>query len=346
MEGLKSYEEPPAPVVLAPLPFPTRITYAIRLWGMKILIKAVINLLYFLKPPPPEKRPTYTKIYPTRPMISNRVFIPKSYKSGDKLLPLYIDIHGGGFALCDPRIDDDHCSYMAQKYGVCVVSIGYRRAPRFPFPTPDQDCAALAQAVLEDPDLPCDKSKVAIGGFSAGGKLSLSACQMDGLRGKITGLVGYYPIVDFTRSGERKMKHRPATPGKPDPLIKSGNWFNWGYIPQGTDRTDPLLSPIFAKRDTLPPKICLIGCEYDLLREEAEDLAGILAQAEPGERKSLPVGEGWEKGNIRWEKVLGQEHGFNQTPIMGDAQREVDRVKRAYEMYDVVADWLFRTVYL
>ena len=346
MEALASFESPPAAVVVAPLPFHTRINYAIRLWTMKIVVKVLINVMQLLKPSPASKRPTYTKVYPVLPMITNRVFIPSSYKSGDKSLPLYINIHGGGFALCDPRVDDDRCSYLAQEHGICVVSIGYRRAPRFPFPTPIMDCAALAQAILNDKDLPCDVSRVAIGGYSAGGNMSLAITQLEGLRDKIAGVVAFYPVVDFTRSGEVKMSTRPATPGKIDMLVQSGKWFNWAYIPQGTDLSQPLISPIFAKREDLPSKICMFGCEFDMLCKEAEDMAEGLVEKELTKKAPIKEGEGWEGENVRWEKVKGQEHGFDHVPIRGDKAKEAARVKASDDMHDMAADWLFRKVYV
>ncbi|MCJ1283816.1 hypothetical protein MMC26_003147 [Xylographa opegraphella] len=341
-------EEPPAPITLAPLPFSSRLNSAIRLWLMKIMVKIFVTISLLVKPPPPSERPTYIKTYAVRPNIKNRVFIPHSYQTGGKPLPLYIDIHGGGFALFEPRIDDEYCSYMARHHGICVVSIGYRHAPRYRFPTQPMDCAALAQAVLDDPDLPCDKSRVVIGGFSAGGNLSLAVSQMDGLRGRVKAVVAYYPVVDFSRSGPRKLKNRPATPGVKDPLEKSGAWMEWGYIAPGTKRMDPTLSPIFAKREDLPPNICLMGCEYDMLREEAEDMAEQLAKEEPGEKKTLKIGEGWEteNGKIRWEKISGQYHGFDQVPVNFDKPAEAARVQRANELYDAVAEWLYRTVYV
>ena len=340
-------EEPPALAVLAPLPFSSRVNAAIRLWILKIMIKVVVNAVFFFKRSPPSKCPTYIKTYPVRPSIENRIFIPSSYKAGSKPLPLYIDIHGGGFALCDPRVDDAYCSYMAQHHGICVISIGYRRAPRYPFPTGAEDCAAIAQAVLDDPDLPCDKSRAVMGGFSAGGNLSFAASQFDGLRGRLKAVVAYYPVVDFSRTGQRKLRDRPDTPGVSDPLLKSGNWFSWGYIPEGTNRMDPILSPIFAKKEDLPPNLCILGCEYDMLREEAEDMAVQLAEKEPGEKRILKTGEGWEteSGSIRWEKILGQYHGFNQTPAYFDKQAEAARLQRSDEMHDAVAEWLFRMVY-
>ena len=276
-------------------------------------------------------------------MITNRVFIPSSYKTGDRTLPLYISVHGGGFALPGPDIDDDFASRFANKHGICVVSIGYRRAPRHFFPYPVHDCAALAEAVVDDPDLPVDRKKVAMGGFSSGGNLSLAAIQLDSLKGKISGVVGFYPPVDFARPVAQKFKDRPLTPGKKDMLAATGSWFTWAYVPQETDRKNPLLSPIYAKKEDLPPKVCLIGCELDMLCKEAQDMADRLAETEEGVKKILADGNGWEKGGVRWEKVIGEEHAFDHAESKGEGG--IARSKRAEELHDSVARWLFREVY-
>ncbi|MCJ1356044.1 MAG: hypothetical protein MMC33_006038 [Icmadophila ericetorum] len=332
-------EQPPIIIAEAPLPFPTRINYAIRLWTMKIFVKMAINLASIFFPRPASKRPTYTKVYPVRPSITNRVFIPSSHKPGEKL-PLYISIHGGGFSLCDPRVDDDFASRFSSKHGICVVSIGYRLGPRKRFPTQVFDIAELAQAVINDPDLPCDKSKVAIGGFSAGGNLALAAVQLDGLDGRIAGVVGFYPVVDFAKPITQKLQDRPATEKK-DMLADSGKWFNWAYLRPGEERQNPLLSPAFADKLSLPDKICLIGCEYDILCKEAEDMALTLAADEEGTRKEINGEDCWEKGGVRWEKVKEKEHGFDHIPAI----REAGNQERADKLHDDVADWLLREVY-
>ena len=333
-----------SPLVTAPLPFSTRVSYAVRLWALKILVKCLRGFAKVLKSKPVCKRPTYIKKYPVRSMIRNRIFIPKSYKAGDRALPLYINIHGGGFALPGPDVDDDFARRFANKHSICVVSIGYRRAPRYFFPYPVHDCAALAEAVLDDPDLPIDRKKTAIGGFSAGGNLALGAIQADGLKGRVSGVVGFYPIVDFARPVAQKLKDRPSTPGKKDVLAGTGSWFTWAYIPQDTDRTNPLLSPIFAKKEDLPPKICLIGCELDMLCKEAQDMAEDLAETEDGPKKDFADGVGWEKGGVRWEKVVGEEHAFDHSENNGEGGAA--RRKRAEELHDGLAQWLFREVYV
>jgi acetyl esterase/lipase len=129
--------------------------------------------------------------------------------------------------------------------------------------------------VLQDQYLPVDYSKLALGGFSAGGNVSLAIAQMDGLRGRFGSLVTIYPVVDF--SGTFKGTFKSTKDGKRDFLENTGRLFDWGYITQGQDRTDSLLSPIYAKREYLPRRILFIGAEDDVLGHEAEVMALRLA---------------------------------------------------------------------
>src|SRR5437870_2658226 len=56
------------------------------------------------------QRPTLTRCYPPLPGREVRIFIPSTYKAGDAPLPLLIDIHGGGFCIGAPVLDDrDNC---------------------------------------------------------------------------------------------------------------------------------------------------------------------------------------------------------------------------------------------
>ena len=332
-------ELPPIPIISPPPPIIRTLYYALRLWSFKILVDVFIRVFPYFRDIP---KPSYTKVYPQRPMITNRIFVPSSFQPGDKPLPLYIDIHGGGFVLCNPSVDDRVCRTFANDHGLCVVSIGYRRAPRFPFPTPVFDVAALIAAVLDDASLPADRTRVAIGGFSAGGNLALAATQLEALRGRVAAVVGFYPAVDFTKSIEQKLATRAFAPGEVDVLAESGSWFDWGYLPRGQDRRDKLLSPAFAPRDELVPKIFLMGCEKDMLCAEAEEMAVGLARFETAEKKTLSEYE-WEQGRVRWRKIMGQPHGFNQMPLQGPA--EVERRAQVKGAYNAVVSWLRREVY-
>jgi hypothetical protein len=99
---------PPPSVVSPPISLLSRLNRAVRLWSFKFFVTTALALFRTVKRGEVHAvRPTYTKRYNVRPMLENRVFIPKNWKAGTKL-PLYIDIHGGGFAICDPQTGPDH----------------------------------------------------------------------------------------------------------------------------------------------------------------------------------------------------------------------------------------------
>lgn len=317
------------PIIAPTLPFFARLVLAVRCWTFKSFVYLGLNAMYYIKAKELAKHsPTYSKIYEVRPMLKNRVFVPSSFKPGTKI-PLFIDVHGGGFALCDPQVDDEFCHQLANKYNLCVVSINYRKAPLYPFPTLIHDAKAIAKAVIADPDLPVDHSKIALGGFSAGGNICLAIAQLDGIREKVKAIVPIYPVVDF--SGTYKGKARADQWGRPDHLEKMAPIFNWAYVSNGEDRLNPLMSPIFATREDLPQKIFFIGAEYDYLCHEAGEMAKKLAGVEKDT-------DSWSKGGIKWRKVTGVRHGFIHVRLKGQA--EVERAEAVATTYAEIGKWL------
>lgn len=102
---------PPASFLPPPLSLLTRLSYALQLWVFKFFVATALGLFRIFKRSEVEAvKPTYTRRYKVLPMLENRVFIPKDWKAGTKI-PLYIDIHGGGFALCDPQTGTHYGSF-------------------------------------------------------------------------------------------------------------------------------------------------------------------------------------------------------------------------------------------
>lgn len=247
-------------------------------------------------------------------------------------------------SLCDPRVDDADNALLSYKHGFCVVSIPYRLSPDYPFPTPTHDCAALIQAVLADDSIPGDRNRVIVGGYSAGGNLSLSAVQLHGLHDKVSAVVAYYPVVNYTLTLEDKLSTSVVAPGKKKDLLENlGPIFNWAYIPIGQDRKDPLLSPAFAERSQLPKKLCILGCQYDLLCDEARTMARDLARLEAGNQKDTETG--WVKGNLKWMEIPEVEHGFNQMVEKDKAKAAKNRAA-AEKMHQEVAEWIYSEVFV
>ena len=93
--------------------------------------------------------------------------------------PCLVNFHGGGFVF------EGYSSHyqMAMAYakeGRCkVIYVRYRLAPKYPFPVPQEDCyAALCWVYEHAEELGIDREKIAVGGDSAGGTLSVVACLM------------------------------------------------------------------------------------------------------------------------------------------------------------------------
>jgi len=88
-------------------------------------------------------------------------------------LPCVYAIHGGGMILGTYDMDDSTFEAWCQEVGVMGVSVEYRLAPEFPFPTPLDDCErGLLWAVEHADELGIDLDRLGVFGISAGAGLS------------------------------------------------------------------------------------------------------------------------------------------------------------------------------
>jgi acetyl esterase/lipase len=223
-----------------------------------------------------------------------------------------------------------------------VISIEYSRAPRNRFPRPPNDVVAIAQAIIEDEDLPIDKSRVVLGGFSAGGNLALSAAQFPELEGKISGVVCWYPVTDFSLSASAKQSSRPYRNKKDlDDLKDWAPLWQWAYIEPGHDIRDPLLSVRYAKAEDLPRWIYMIGAQYDMLANEAREMIFDIAGLDEQERKEGL--DGFEKGTYRWKLVKDVSHAFTHE-IFNGRSKEIEAIDRMRtdQMLNSVGEWLLK----
>jgi acetyl esterase/lipase len=335
-----SHESYP-PLLNPKLSLARRTRYFLQLWSLKIASAAGLSLVRLFKPIPAEFRPTHIKAYSCRPHLRNRIFIPRSHKPG-QLLPLYLSSHGGGHALLSAQFDDHFCSTFANKFNILVVSIEYSLAPRSKFPGPTNDVVDIAQAVIKDGNLPIDKERVVLGGFSTGGNLSLSASQMPVLRGMIKGIVAWYPVTDFSLSPAEKQASRLYRNSRDfDDLKDWGPIWDCAYVPLGHDLKDPLLSPRYTKRERLPKWVFVVGAEFDMLVKEAREMVFDVAGADKIEREEGR--EGFEKEGYRWTLVRDVRHGFTYDLMDGKGReaKDLDR-KRTEETMEQVGEWLFK----
>ncbi|WP_426199563.1 alpha/beta hydrolase [Pseudomonas sp. DC3200b2] len=193
---------------------------------------------------------------------------------GEQGLAAVLYLHGGGFVLGCPEMQDDYLADLATDLGVLIVAVDYRLAPEHPFPIPLEDChAGLAWLFDHSAELGVDPTRVALMGHSAGGGLAAGLALLVRDRGihALCGCVLVYPMLD----------HRT---GQPDTAVNSStgtfswdapaNQFCWacyrGEHPLA-DLHRGWYSPALAQRlDGLPATFICVGA-LDLFLEE--DLA-------------------------------------------------------------------------
>ncbi len=211
------------------------------------------------------------------PPIKARVYTPEI--KTDKM-PAMLWIHGGGYILGDLTADDYTMRSMCANTGCVMVSTNYRLAPENPFPAPVEDCyASLKWMVNSADELGIDKTRVAIGGGSAGGGLAAGLAIMTRDRGEISlsFQLLIYPMLD-----DRNIT--PSSHAITDPRTwdREKNIFAWkAYL--GDSAKNGIVSPCAAAARAhdlsgLPPAYIAVG-ELDLFLDEDIEYAQRLLQA-------------------------------------------------------------------
>ena len=88
-------------------------------------------------------------------------------------------LHGGGYVMGKPEQDDRRCMQFVRELGLTVVSVDYRIAPQFPFPSAlDDSYLALQWMASYAQQLGIDPARIAAAGASAGGGLAAALAQL------------------------------------------------------------------------------------------------------------------------------------------------------------------------
>jgi acetyl esterase len=102
--------------------------------------------------------------------------VVRLYRPDDAtLLPALLFFHGGGFVIGSIETHDILCRQVSLLSGCAVLSVNYRLAPEYKFPTADNDAwDALQWLHANAAGLQIDAARLAVGGDSAGGTLAAS----------------------------------------------------------------------------------------------------------------------------------------------------------------------------
>ena len=209
-------------------------------------------------------------------------------------LPLFVDIHGGGFTMGCAEMDDPWMSDVAERAGVKILSIDYSLAPEHPFPKALDECYGVMKYAKEHAEeLGIDPGSMAVGGHSAGGNLSAGICLLDGERRQLglKALILDYPPLDLHTDPYLKPRPKKAIPPRLARL------FDIAYCGSRQAAKNPLISPSFATDEQLgsfPPTLMISAGQDSLAAEE-------LAFKDRLESTGVPVS---------YRRFDGSPHGF------------------------------------
>ncbi len=121
-------------------------------------------------------------------------------RDADGPVPGILWIHGGGYMTGGSYMVHVTCGKMlAERFGAAVVSPNYRLAWQDPYPAALEDCyAALEWMYSHAEELGIDKTRIVVGGESAGGGLAAAVCLYARDKGVIPIVLQLplYPMLD------------------------------------------------------------------------------------------------------------------------------------------------------
>lgn len=203
-----------------------------------------------------------------------RIYTPKT---GKEAYPVIVYYHGGGWVIANLDTYNASAQGLAEQAEAVVVSVAYRQAPEYKFPTAHNDSYAAYEWVVKNAaSLKGDPKKIALVGESAGGNLAASVSMMARDKGFPMPVyqVLVYPIAgyDFTTAS---YKESDSTMPLSSGLMK---WFFEKYLNNAADGASPMISLVNANCKGLPPTT-IVAAEYDPLTSEGQLLSDHLKKA-------------------------------------------------------------------
>ena len=197
--------------------------------------------------------------------------------------PGILHVHGGGYILGNPELNDGSNRSIATEQDCVIVSVDYRLAPETRFPGALEDCyAGLTWLHAQAEQLGVDSSRIAIAGESAGGghaaALAILARDRGGPAARVCFQLLDSPMLD-DRTGSGSDPHSYCGEFV---WTAASNRFGWQAllgIEPGTRAVPPEAVPARVEDLTgLPPIFITVGA-LDLFLEENLEYARRLIRA-------------------------------------------------------------------
>jgi acetyl esterase/lipase len=213
------------------------------------------------------------------PDVRILIYSPPGKSSAPR--PVHLHMHGGGYVLGTPEINDASNRSLVAELGCVIVAVAYRLAPETRFPGAVEDgYAALTWLYANAEQLGVDRNRISIGGQSAGGGHAASLALLTRKRGEV-------PIC-LQLLDSPMLDDRTGSVSDPHPYCGEFVWppannrFGWrallGVEPGGPDVPIDAVPARAADLSGLPPAFILVGA-LDLFLEEDLEYARRLIRA-------------------------------------------------------------------
>ena len=206
------------------------------------------------------------------PIITCRVFTPKSVGSSATKAPLLVYFHGSGWVIGGLDSHENEARHYADGANCIVVVPDYRLAPENKFPAAAEDCYAVLQWVAANADmLGGDAENIAIAGDSAGGNLTAAVSQMALRRGgpPLVYQILVYPVCDTHHHWDSYKRNAEGYYLTTAAMA----WFREQYLSSEQDREDYRASPVIGDQLAGLPPALVMTAGFDPLCDEAEAYA-------------------------------------------------------------------------
>jgi len=225
--------------------------------------------------PTPQVDTTGQRIPVAGGTIRVRIYTPKNATAS---MPGIVYYQGGGWVIANLNTYDPSARALAEQTGAVVVSVQYRKAPEFKYPTAHNDAFAAYRWVRDNATtLKINVQRIAVAGESAGGNLAASVCMMAKTANvplPVHQLL-VYPIARYDMNTPSYTQYAAAKPLS-KPLMQ---WFFDKYLNTPTEGASPLISLTNATNLQGLPPATVINAEIDPLQSEGQEYAAKLKAA-------------------------------------------------------------------
>lgn len=183
--------------------------------------------------------------------------------------PVGIYFHGGGWAMGSVDQEDAICRLISKHHEMTLVSVSYRLAPEYKYPTALDDCVDAVDWVLAN----LHASTAVIIGASAGGNLAFGAALKmidQGRSEQIEGVVSLVPITVHRDAVPEKSKARyTAYDVNANSTVNSAAAMKTFFEAYGAPPDDKYTSCLLHPNLKQLKKVYIAECGLDTLRDDA-----------------------------------------------------------------------------